>query len=46
MKAKIARFLIAFALKKTVKYLLKNPDFIPGDVDDRVLPILAKYLGV
>ncbi|QGJ88761.1 hypothetical protein SEA_YECEY3_9 [Mycobacterium phage Yecey3] len=46
MKAKIARFLISFALKRIVKYCIKHPDFIPGDVDDRVLPILAKYLGL
>ncbi|QFG14918.1 hypothetical protein PBI_BOGOSYJAY_10 [Mycobacterium phage BogosyJay] len=46
MRVKIARFVITFALKRIVKYLLAHPDAIPGDVDDRVLPILARFLGV
>ncbi|AOT26218.1 hypothetical protein SEA_QOBBIT_10 [Mycobacterium phage Qobbit] len=46
MRTKIARFVITFALKRIVKYLLAHPDAIPGEVDDRVLPILAKFLGV
>lgn len=46
MRTKIARFVITFALKRIVKYLLAHPDAIPGEVDDRVLPILARFLGV
>ncbi|QFG04584.1 hypothetical protein PBI_KEZIACHARLES14_8 [Mycobacterium phage Keziacharles14] len=46
MKAKIAQFLISFALKRIVKYCLKHPDFIPGDLDDRWMPIVAKALGI
>ncbi|AKF14173.1 hypothetical protein SEA_LUCHADOR_8 [Mycobacterium phage Luchador] len=46
MKTAILRWVIKFALKRIVKALLKNPDLIPGEVDDRVLPILAKFLGV
>ncbi|QGJ90158.1 hypothetical protein PBI_SHEAKEIRA_9 [Mycobacterium phage SheaKeira] len=46
MKAKIAQFLIRFALKKIVGYCIKHPDFIPGDIDDRWLPYVAKALGI
>ncbi|QFG04483.1 hypothetical protein SEA_JEEVES_8 [Mycobacterium phage Jeeves] len=46
MKAKIERAILTFALKKIVKYLVNHPDLIPGEIDDRVLPLLAKFLGV
>ncbi|UJD21105.1 hypothetical protein SEA_SORORFAGO_8 [Mycobacterium phage SororFago] len=38
--------LVRFALKKLVSYLVKHPEVIPGEIDDRVLPLLAKFLGV
>ncbi|AOZ61250.1 hypothetical protein SEA_DARTHPHADER_10 [Mycobacterium phage DarthPhader] len=38
--------LIEIVLKGIVKYLKSHPDAIPGTIDDRLIPILAKYLGV
>ncbi|QLF84572.1 hypothetical protein SEA_GAIL_8 [Mycobacterium phage Gail] len=46
MITKIKSAILMFALKKLVKYLVAHPDVIPGSIDDRVLPMVAKFLGV
>ncbi|QFG12508.1 hypothetical protein PBI_TOAKA_8 [Mycobacterium phage Toaka] len=38
------RKVIGFVLKLIVKYLIKHPDVIPGDLDDRALPYILKRL--
>ncbi len=42
LKVKIA----VFALKQAVKFLKGRPDLIPGEVDDLLIQVLAKSLGV
>ncbi|AXH46752.1 hypothetical protein SEA_ACOLYTE_8 [Mycobacterium phage Acolyte] len=42
LKVKVA----VFALKQAVKYLKAHPDFIPGEIDDAVVKVLALALGV
>ncbi|ASR77114.1 hypothetical protein KIV66_gp06 [Mycobacterium phage MyraDee] len=42
MRAKI----IALLLKQIVKYCIKHPNVIPGTLDDRWLPVIAKQLGI
>lgn len=38
--------LFKMALKYAVKYLQKHPDAIKGEVDDALVLIMSKYLGV
>ena len=40
------KLIAVFALKQAVKYLRKHPDLIPGPVDDWIVNLLAKQLGV
>ncbi|AGT14259.1 hypothetical protein ADZZY_10 [Mycobacterium phage Adzzy] len=37
--------IIMFALKRIFKYLVEHPDVIPGDLDDRFLPLFARIVG-
>ncbi|AEJ95013.1 hypothetical protein X821_gp101 [Mycobacterium phage Zaka] len=42
LQAKLA----VYVLKQAVKYLKNHPDLIPGEVDDVIVRVLAKALGV